>query len=180
MPQDLRDELQCHVLAVHHFGKNVAAGARGHCLLRGAIETLTVTKQRDGATGGQLAFQLTQIELGKNQDDDPVTSWVIQPEQIEPDARPTGKTKGSPVQERVFEMLTEAINHDGQIAPPNNHIPPKTRCVSVTLWREYAYAGTISSSDSSKAKRKAFQRASEVLIGKGRVGKWGDLVWVVQ
>jgi len=63
----LRDELRCHVCAVHHLGKDATRGGRGHSLLHCAVDTeiavarngnagiatATVTKQRDGIAGGR-------------------------------------------------------------------------------------------------------------------------------
>ena len=38
----------------------------------------------------------------------------------------------------------------------------------------------ISASNKPDSKRKAFKRVSKRLLASGRVGKWGDLVWVVR
>jgi KaiC/GvpD/RAD55 family RecA-like ATPase len=185
----LRDELRCHVAAVHHAGKDTSKGSRGHSLLRCAVDTeievarddatgistATVTKQRDGPTEGQIAFRLRQVELGRDQDDEPVTSCVVEPT----DELPKGRQgKLSPAQARVLDLLVDAIARNGQTPPANGHIPANTACVSEQLWRECCYQGQITASDDQGAKQKAFKRAAEALIATGRVGKWGDLVWV--
>jgi len=88
----LRDEFHCHVCAVHHSGKNYALGARGHSLLKAAVDTeievtrndntkistATITKQRDGISEDQIAFRLRQIELGEDQDEGMVTSCIVE------------------------------------------------------------------------------------------------------
>jgi len=57
-------------MGVHHCGKEQSKGSRGHSLLRCAVDTeievvrdqatstAIVSKQRDGATDGQIAFRL--------------------------------------------------------------------------------------------------------------------------
>ncbi len=46
----LRDELHCHVSAVHHLGKDASRGSRGHSLLHCAVDTQCEVK-RESATG---------------------------------------------------------------------------------------------------------------------------------
>jgi RecA-family ATPase len=41
----LRDELHCHVCAVHHLGKDATRGSRGHSLLRCAADTEIALKK---------------------------------------------------------------------------------------------------------------------------------------
>jgi KaiC/GvpD/RAD55 family RecA-like ATPase len=185
----LRDELRCHVLAVHHSGKDQSRGSRGHSLLRCAVDaeievvrdcgtgvsTATVTKQRDGATDGRIAFRLRQVELGLDQDGEPVTSCIVELAEGEVPRRAAPRL--SPAQSRALELLVDAINRDGKIPMANNHIPQAARCVAEDVWRQYCYAGAISTGE-QHAKRMAFRRAAEALVSVGRVGKWGEWVWL--
>jgi KaiC/GvpD/RAD55 family RecA-like ATPase len=187
----LRDELQCHVAAVHHFGKETSRGGRGHSLLQCGVDTVievdrsaatgiataVITKQRDGPTCQQIAFQLREITLGTNQDGDPVTSCVVKP--IAASTKAQAKPKLSAAQARALELLKEALARNGQIPPTNAYIPINTSCVSEPLWRDYCYEGMISDTDKLDSKRKAFNRAAEALLVKGYVRKWSDLVWIV-
>jgi hypothetical protein len=188
----LRDELQCHVAAVHHFGKDAAKGSRGHTLLRCGVDTeieisreaatgiatATITKQRDGPADDEIAFQLRQIDLGKNQDGDPVTSCVVDPIVMSP---PKGRAKSKlpAAQARALQLLADAINIAGKIPAASNHVPSHVECVTENLWRDYCYQGSISGSDKADAKQKAFRRAAAALLAKGCVGKWGEFVWVM-
>jgi KaiC/GvpD/RAD55 family RecA-like ATPase len=189
----LRDEFHCHASAVHHFGKDTGRGARGHSLLSANLDTVvevsrdeaiktsiaTVTKQRDGATGATIAFRLRQIELGRNKDGDPVTSCVVEAAEIQQVGARKTKPPLSASQKRVLELLGEAIVRGGAVPPTCNHIPPNTRCVAEAVWRDYCYQGAVSDSDKPEAKQKAFRRAANDLLEAGRVGKWGDYVWIV-
>jgi AAA domain len=186
----LRDKLDCHVFAIHHLGKDVSRGPRGHSLLKAAVDTVielsrdaatrvsraTIVKQRDGATEGEITFRLIPVELGFDAAGHKVTSCVVEPAEAAP---AKGKApRLSPAQARAMDVLAEAINTTGQVPPASNHIPANIRCVKEELWRQYCYEGAISAGDQN-AKRMAFKRAAEALLASHQVGKWGDLVWLV-
>lgn len=81
------------VMIVHHSGKDQAAGARGHSSLRAATDTeLEVTsekrgnsylrkiktrKQREGESDEETIFGLHVVELGKDEDDDPIDTCFV-------------------------------------------------------------------------------------------------------
>lgn len=87
----IRTATGAHVLIVHHAGKDDAKGARGHSSLRAATDTevslrradnsrfsiASVDKQRDGESGEKLLFRLQQVDLGEDQDGDPVTTCIV-------------------------------------------------------------------------------------------------------
>lgn len=186
----LREKFRCHISAVHHLGKNAERGPRGHSLLKAAVDTVievsrdagsgistaVVVKQRDGPTEGEIVFRLHRIELGRDQDDEPVTSCVI--EAVEAGDRPKRHAKLSPAQRRALQLLSKAIETGGEVPSTSNHIPPNTRCVSEDLWRDYCYQGAVSSGN-QHAKQAAFKRAAQGLLAAGQVGKWGLWVWLV-
>jgi hypothetical protein len=69
--------LGCAVLALHHTGKDTGKGARGSSALRAAADceilvegsqerrTASVSKQKDGEDGWQLAFRLNRVDISK-------------------------------------------------------------------------------------------------------------------
>lgn len=88
----IRHATGAHIMIVHHTGKDVAKGARGHSSLRAATDTeievatdetdirlAKVTKQRDLQGGEEFAFKLEPIALGVDQDGDAVTTCVVVP-----------------------------------------------------------------------------------------------------
>jgi hypothetical protein len=90
---DIKFSKKCAVLVVHHTGKDESAGARGHSSLKGNIDTeiqvksekrgeryyrsFSSTKQKDDETGNMKRFGLNIIELGKDEDNDPITTCNV-------------------------------------------------------------------------------------------------------
>lgn len=88
----IRQETGACVLLVHHCGKDAAKGARGHSLLRGALDTeievrsdddtgakvATVVKQREMRKGDAFGFRLEAMTLGQNRHGEDVTTCVVQ------------------------------------------------------------------------------------------------------
>jgi len=80
------------VILVHHTGKEVGKGARGHssffAALDGAIEVTRTTvgrawnvaKSKDGEDGNNTPFRLEVHDLGEDADGDSVTSCTVEPE----------------------------------------------------------------------------------------------------
>lgn len=188
----IRDELSCHVAVVHHCGKEHSKGARGHSLLRCAVDSeieitrddatgisiARITKQRDGLSGETVTFRLDQVELGSDEDGDPVTSCVLREVAEQSESRNL-KSRLAAGPKRALDLLNDAIARHGEIPPANEYIPRDKPCLRENRWRECCYAGQISESKNQSAKQKAFKRAADVLLVAGRVGKWGDWVWVV-
>src|SRR5262249_12662249 len=79
-------ETHAHLCTVHHLGKDESRGARGHNLLKAALDTeitasksgtigaLEVTKQRDHPNGQRFGFAIELVELG-----DGKSSYVVTP-----------------------------------------------------------------------------------------------------
>lgn len=81
------------VKIVHHTGKDESAGARGHSSLKGNIDTeiqvraekrgdkwyrsFSSTKQKDDETGNQKRFGLQIVELGRDEDNDAITTCTV-------------------------------------------------------------------------------------------------------
>ncbi len=117
----IRHATGAHVMLIHHTGKNLAAGARGHSLLRAATDTeievvadmtakvskATVTKQRDMEIIGDYAFTLKTVELGQNDRGKIITSCVVEPSDVP--IRSSGD-KMSHREAIMLEALTEAVS----------------------------------------------------------------------
>jgi hypothetical protein len=187
----LAEKFQCAVLIVHHCGYD-STHPRGHTSLIGAVDAdIEVTKEetgevrtevknmRDGENGAETYSRLTPIEVGTDDNGDPIVSCAITPAHGDDFPKKQKAKPLSPAQGRALQLLAKAIELDGQDPPPGttNHIPPRARCVTEDLWRRYCYEGSISPHD-QEAKRKAFKRAAEALVAHELVEKWGPWIWL--
>ena len=79
-----------HVSLVHHSGKDTSRGARGSSALRAATDTeveivatgsvvcARMRKQRAHEEARDVLFRLRRVELGRDEDGDPVTTCVVE------------------------------------------------------------------------------------------------------
>ncbi len=183
----IREATGAAVLVVHHSGKDQSRGGRGHSSLKAAVDTeilvenvdslvtVTVTKQRDYPSGDIFTFKLEPVEIGTDEDGDPITSCVLLP--ADKDATTSHCTKVSGQARVALDLLDRAIADAGEIPPASNHIPGQIRVVPLTLWRQYCYEGLIGDRDNRDTIRKAFNRNSKKLQELGVVGTWQDWVW---
>lgn len=89
--KDISAKTGAMVLVVHHTGKDAARGVRGHSSLYAAADVvlevfkndeekkscLAVVKQKDGETGAEYGFSLTQVQVGVDPDGEPITTCVV-------------------------------------------------------------------------------------------------------
>jgi hypothetical protein len=88
--RELHDETGAMVLLVHHAGKDATRGARGWSGLKAAMDvelevvrnlgqrSLKISKAKDGQDGIEMGFKLNVVEIGIDEDGDPITSCVIE------------------------------------------------------------------------------------------------------
>ncbi|MCH7869763.1 MAG: AAA family ATPase [Myxococcales bacterium] len=113
----IKSELGCTVIPIHHTGKNAKRGARGHSSLRAAIDTelevsvaknrpgfwINATKQRDMDLMPGISYQLVPVQLGVDDDGDPVSSCVVE---FAGDLEATDEVqKQSPAEEHFLGVL---------------------------------------------------------------------------
>jgi hypothetical protein len=180
----IHEAFKCVVIIVHHCGID-GTRPRGHTSLTGTVDgqvavkrdaqsniIVTVEWMKDGPEGAKIVSRLEQVEVGTDEDDEPITSCVIVPTDATEQKRPTGAAK------IAFDLLCEALAEGGKVPPANDHIPKNTRTCDVGLWRSFCYAGTIAETDKPDTKQKAFVRAFRQLKRLGLIGIWNDHVWV--
>jgi hypothetical protein len=190
-PDAIRDAFNCAVIIVHHCGHE-GTRPRGHSSLIGAVDAqiavkrdtadniiATIELMKDGSQGDEFASRLEVVEVGIDDDGDKITSCVIEPlEGLAPDRKDkTAKlTKGAKI---ALAALREAVDECGKIPTASNHIPAGVKTVTVTQWRDYAFCRGICSSEDPRAKRLAFQRASEALVAGKSVVIWEPDAWPI-
>jgi KaiC/GvpD/RAD55 family RecA-like ATPase len=187
----IQRELGCHVLVVHHSGKDTDRGARGSNALLGAVDAaIEITRHETGVCAGKIAkvkdggdiapfkYELLQSVLGTDEDGDDITSCIIAPTDAS-----TGEAKGTtrlPDAARIaLDALTLAVTEEGQPSP-GGQVPNGVRVVTIERWREYAYRRGVSPSEEADAKRQAFHRVRQKLQTSRLIGIWGDWVWMIQ
>ncbi|MDZ4865695.1 MAG: AAA family ATPase [Alphaproteobacteria bacterium] len=87
---EIRSATGACVIAIHHTPKASQDTPRGHSCLMGAADlllrvaksdtgagTATVTKAKDVEGGKVLGFQLRQVEVGTDEDGDPLTTCIV-------------------------------------------------------------------------------------------------------
>lgn len=179
----IRERTGAHVLIVHHSGKNAEAGARGSSALRAAVDTeiaisdrqIFCAKQRDMEVPSRLFFDLQSVELGVDQDGDPVTSAVV----VQADV-PAMKAKPRSGRDEVAaQALDEALKTDGA-ARKGENFPPNRKVVELVKWRDQCCVrGLTDPEASSDTQRKAFTRAKERLLDRDCIRVWDQFVWKV-
>lgn len=181
----LRQGTGSNVMLVHHTGKDIARGARGHSSLRAAIDTeielsrddsgvitAEITKQRDGPTGVKFNYTLRQIELGQDQDGDPVTTCLVNPAESVGTERVALSGPASVILGRL-EWLIEC---DGRFVSKPQY--PSSQCIDQSSLMEACIAsGELSTSDKRETQRRIFNRNVEVLRQKKLLIIRDDLVW---
>jgi AAA domain-containing protein len=183
----IRRTLGANIMLVHHSGKDVARGARGHSSLRAAIDTeielsrddwgvitAEVTKQRDGPTGYKFCYTLRQIELGRDQDGDPVTTCLVEP--TEPTEVGRAVVTGPAL--IALEILDKMIAADGETLSKPQY--PGTPCVSFGDWKAACVdSGRLADSDLRDTHRRAFGREVEILKKAKLILVRDELIWRV-
>ena len=131
----IQQELGCHVMVLHHPGKDESRGARGSSALHAASDTVLelkktkdvvcvrAVKQRDMEGDKELNFKIEKVVIGVDEDGDEVSSAI---------AEETGPMLGAK-QEDVLRIVTsykdtgisqiniiESFQNEGKSALPSN------------------------------------------------------------
>lgn len=169
----VRSATGAHLTFIHHTGKDENKGARGHSLLKAAVDTelevkrqegskgvvcVNITKQRDLEIGPGFAFQLLTVDLGTNRRGKPITSCVVEPAALKP-------------------VLTEAENEAVQILQ-TLLFESEAPHVDLAAWREAIMgADDLLTGQTGDSRKKQWQRLRDSLKKKGIVEVSGNSVW---
>lgn len=190
--QRVASEFRCCVMPVHHRPKDAeSAEPRGHSSLKGGVDTvlliesgtprrISVTKQKDAEIADDMAFNLRSVDLGHDEDGDPVTSCVIEITDAAP-RTPKG-AKLAPGPSLALAALERAIREDGQFAPaniPDDLARPGVSFKVATL-KDWQTLATIAMADPDKSAdtiARTFRRNREKLQALKVVHVHGDYAW---
>ena len=147
------------------------------------LRTATLSKVKNGQDGQRLAFRLKVVELGSDEDGDPITSCVLAFED-QPAKRPEPRKASvrlSPPETMALRSIVQLAGDDGAPkAPALAGVPPLTRAACLTSVREHAYrAGFSAEGEAKNTVNTRWRRAIEGLAAKERIRVDGDLAWPV-
>ncbi|SEQ90777.1 helicase RepA family protein [Thalassovita taeanensis] len=158
------------VILVHHTGKDVEKGSRGHSSLPAALDgslvvsrdgdcrAFTLDKVKDGEDGAKFGFRLQTVKIGIDEDGDEITSCVVIPDESGSISKADRLT---PSQKFAFTTFMKAFS---EIERPD--FSGLRIGVPLATWRDVFYREDTA--DNAEAKRKRFQRARSDLV---RIGK---------
>ena len=185
----IREAFHCTVIIVHHCGVD-SSRPRGHTSLSAAADVqiairrdaganiiATVEFNKDGPGGDALCSRLEAINVGVDEDGEPITSCIVVP------IDPTTATRRMPTgqAELALRLLHRAMVDVGEAPPVSKHIPAGQKTVvRLDVWRRYFADGIAANRTSKDTKQKAFRRAVATLQESGFIGVWGDFVWPTQ
>ena len=171
------------VLLVHHTGKDASKGLRGHSSLHAALDAAIevrrdgerrewlIAKSKDGEDGEAHPFKLEVVELGIDEDGDPVTSCTIK-ELDATDAtgkkRPALGKNQKIARDALGKPLKEATAFGMDGAPANRPCINYDAAIDVVAERM--------PTDASHRKQRA-REAISGLVASGYMGMKGDWLW---
>ena len=156
------------VILIHHDTKDGQQGLpRGHSLLNGALDVALhlsrgedgivrakLTKNRNGSTERDIAFIIGTQTLGIDEDGDSITAAVCH--ELDPGSAPERKDHLTPSAKAAYETFHDVL--DGREAVPEGEL------------REACVGGRkVSAADDSDSRRRAYKRAVEELVRKGKI-----------
>ena len=192
----------CAMLLIHHSGKDITKGLRGHSSLLGAVDTeleiqrqdsvinsadpsvignaiLTVTKQKDGADSITVGIEVVNVEIGESAlGFEIITSLAVRPNPEIANSRPKGtkNNSGSGGNQKIeLDSLYKAIKAKGSYRV----VDGSSRFgVSLDDWKDEFWSMKGCTEDDKAAFKKAWLRARERLVAVNKVVIGSGWVWL--
>ena len=177
------------VLGIDHFGKSETTGTRGSSskearadvvlallankALSGEVTAcrLAIRKSRSSQSGAQFAFTVRNVSLGLDEDDEPLSSLVVDFSEA-PVAASSADQDGAWTRSlAVLRRIVMALLADkGEMIRPSSEAP-EVRAICAETVREEFYRQHLADSagDKQEAKRKAYRRAVTTAQAKGLI-----------
>ncbi len=179
----------CVVIVVHHCGVE-GKRPRGHTSLTGACDVQIAVKRevsgaivatlewaKDGPEGDEICSRLEAMEVGVDEDGEPIISCVIVP--ADKGAVAPQHIKLTDQAKIALDHLKKAVEEAGEPPPASNHIGGQNRVVPLSLWRGYCQSGGLSEGDNEETFKKAWKRSKDRLLSIGIIKIWDGLAWIV-
>jgi hypothetical protein len=182
----VRIAFHCVVIVIHHCGLD-ATRPRGHTSLKGASDAqiaiintgqtiiATVERMKDGVAGTIVASTLQVIDLGHDDDGEPVTSCAIKPAEV-PDLPKNGRARPSGDAGIGLDVLANVTVTEGTLLPVTGGFPSApTKGVTIMAWRREFYR-RLGDKD-PEAKRQAYNRMVKSLQASKLIVILDNWVW---
>jgi hypothetical protein len=198
----LQELFTCALLVIHHSGKDVTKGLRGHSSLLGAVDTeleiqrqdsvinssdasvignaiLTVSKQKDGADSIQIGIEVVSIEIGMSDlGFEAATSLAIRQNQdiASTSAKGSKNNQGNGGNQRLeMDSLMKVIKSKASY----REVDGISRYgVSLDDWRAEFWSMKGCTEDDKLSFRKAWVRARERLVATNKIVIGSNWVWL--
>ena len=192
----------CALLVIHHSGKDVTKGLRGHSSLLGAVDTeleinrldsvvntgneavkgsgtITVTKQKDGSDDIAIGFDVVAIDVSTSAlGFESVTSLAVQAntEIVQNTKKNPKNNQGSGGNQRLeMDSLMKVIKAKASY----REVDGTTRYgVSLEAWRDEFWSMKGCTNDDKAAFQKAWTRARERLVDAKKIVIGQGFVWL--
>lgn len=193
----IQEFLSCALMVLHHSGKDLAKGLRGHSSLLGAVDTqleilrfdeqskgvISLTKQKDGQDNIRIGFEMVEVQIsGSSLGFDPVVSLAVSSSD---DAvnQASKKAKNNAGKGRNQSIAMDSLRTMIKQKGVQKVIEGRLRTtVNLDDWRlEFrSKKGVTDDSELSvkKAFDKAWSRAQDDLHKFGEIGIRDKLVWL--
>jgi hypothetical protein len=181
----VRIETGATVVIVHHSGKTKQSGARGSSALLGAVDTAIevekakngvraarVIKQKDSADGLELHFTLRSVEVGRDDDDESITSCVVEATDETPDL-PDPTLAG-----QALDVLQALLKASGEAAPDRLKGASGDAVVTVEQFQAALKEAGVTSGCATSTARKRWSRIKNTLADKGFLIVEDEYCWI--
>jgi hypothetical protein len=198
----LQELFECALMVIHHSGKDVTKGLRGHSSLLGAVDTeleiqrqdsvinsadssvignaiLTVSKQKDGADSIQIGIEIVLVEIGTSDlGFEITTSLAIRHNPDIANDKPKGSknNSGSGNNQRIeMDSLMKVIKSKGTYSEVDG---TSRYGVALDDWRAEFWSMKGCTEDDKTAFKKAWLRARERLVSVNKIVIGSNWVWL--
>jgi hypothetical protein len=187
--RNVHARLDVHIALVGHTGKDETRGARGSNAHVGDVDVMVqisgdgtkvaeVIKGNDQPERTLTQFRLEAFELGRDEDDDPITTSIVSTEAVEGSISKNRPPKKGPNdrQRLALAALAATILNHGKPPPTSFGLSAGISVAPIEDWRTEIIARGIVDKG-GKNPRTDFARLKEALAAKGYIGERDDLVW---
>jgi hypothetical protein len=195
----MQRKLDCALMAMHHSGKDILRGARGHSSLLGAVDTqleltkiamnepkdgvagrgvITLSKSKDGQDNLKFGFEMVHIDISGGLNLADSTSLGVREyqqiidEQHKKAKVPPPRTGAGGVQKVSLDALHKAISEHGEMRTIDGK---RNKSILVEQWRQ---AFEAAQTDKAGIKKR-FNRCLVSLQNAKKVEVFDPFVWVI-